>query len=319
MICGDQDTAVTGEQQTTAARIRNARVVTIQAGHDQQQPDPAGHAGGGHDRIRWASGSSRASRPGPRALDSCPGAVFADPACALADGADAVIARRLRRAALDDDWRLVDARIDAAHLPAIRAAGAQAIARSWPAGPALAPPGMAAPRYDARHHHRPLRQQAGHGPDLEEDVRATTRCWCFWTTPTPPAVKHWPGCCGRATSGPTPRPTTSPSWGGCWKLASHSLPSEPIRSGGPTDPAPPITAGSYGRDRGRAVWCTPAPMLKAFPRRGAPPSGAAWRSPDRPPARARSAGFRPAGRGRPAPGMGGCSTTKTSTRSLSSS
>jgi hypothetical protein len=46
--------------------------------------------------------------------------------------------------------------------------------------------------------------------------RGITPCWRFWTAPRSPAVKHWPGCCARATPAPTPPPTTSPSLAGRW-------------------------------------------------------------------------------------------------------
>ena len=42
VICGDHDTAVPpANSRLLAARIRNARLVTIQAGHDLQKPGPA--------------------------------------------------------------------------------------------------------------------------------------------------------------------------------------------------------------------------------------------------------------------------------------
>jgi hypothetical protein len=75
-----------------------------------------------------------------------PGAVFADLAVAVADGADCIdgVAQRCgdrehvlgAAASTTTMWRLVDARVDAEHLPRIRAARAQARARAWAAGAA---------------------------------------------------------------------------------------------------------------------------------------------------------------------------------------
>lgn len=75
-----------------------------------------------------------------------PGDVFADLAAAVADGADCVDGAAQLWADRDQVfglvgstttlWRLVDERIDAAHLPAIRAARAHARALAWAAGAA---------------------------------------------------------------------------------------------------------------------------------------------------------------------------------------
>ena len=75
-----------------------------------------------------------------------PGDVFADLAAAVADGADCVdgVGQLLGDreqlfgavASTTTLWRLVDERIDAAHLPAIRAARSHARARAWEAGAA---------------------------------------------------------------------------------------------------------------------------------------------------------------------------------------
>lgn len=75
-----------------------------------------------------------------------PGAVFADLVAAVADGADCVDyaaqATRSRSevfgpaASTTTMWRLIDERIDAEHLPAIRTAHAQARASAWAAGAA---------------------------------------------------------------------------------------------------------------------------------------------------------------------------------------
>ena len=78
-----------------------------------------------------------------------PGAVFADLAAAVAGGADCIDG--VGQACGDREhvfgpaastttmWRLVDTRVDAKHLPGIRAARAHARARAWAAGAAPAP------------------------------------------------------------------------------------------------------------------------------------------------------------------------------------
>lgn len=75
-----------------------------------------------------------------------PGEVFADLAAAVADGADCIdgvghlCGDREHafgaKASTTTMWRLVDERIDAAHLPAVRAARAAARAKAWTAGAA---------------------------------------------------------------------------------------------------------------------------------------------------------------------------------------
>ena len=80
-----------------------------------------------------------------------PGAVFADLVAAVADGADCIdgVGQRCGgrahvfgpAASTTTLWRLVDARIDAAHLPGIRTARAHARERAWAAGAAPAPGG----------------------------------------------------------------------------------------------------------------------------------------------------------------------------------
>ena len=77
-----------------------------------------------------------------------PGAVFADLAAAVADGADCIdgVGQRCGdrehvfgpAASTTTMWRLVDARVDAAHLPGIRAARTGARAAAWAAGAAPA-------------------------------------------------------------------------------------------------------------------------------------------------------------------------------------
>jgi len=80
-----------------------------------------------------------------------PGEVFADLAVAVADGADCIDAVGQlcgdrehvlgAKASTTTMWRLVDERIDAAHLPQVRAARAAARAAAWEAGAAPAPGG----------------------------------------------------------------------------------------------------------------------------------------------------------------------------------
>ena len=75
-----------------------------------------------------------------------PGEVFADLAAAVADGADCIDAVGQlcgdrehafgAKASTTTMWRLIDQRIDAAHLPAVRAARAAARVAAWEAGAA---------------------------------------------------------------------------------------------------------------------------------------------------------------------------------------
>jgi hypothetical protein len=86
-----------------------------------------------------------------------PGQVFADLAVAIADGADAVTGIEVLRdrqglfgavASMPTAWRLLD-RIDAAHLPRVRAARAVARQRAWQAGAAPDPAGELRIDFDA--------------------------------------------------------------------------------------------------------------------------------------------------------------------------
>ncbi|MGY1994737.1 IS1380 family transposase [Mycolicibacterium fortuitum] len=80
-----------------------------------------------------------------------PGEVFADLAAAVADGADCIDAVGQlcgdrehafgAKASTTTMWRLIDERIDAAHLPGVRAARAAARAAAWQAGAAPTPGG----------------------------------------------------------------------------------------------------------------------------------------------------------------------------------
>ena len=52
VVCGDHDRAVPpANSRLLAARIRNARIVTVQAGHDLQKPAPAAIVGGLVERF----------------------------------------------------------------------------------------------------------------------------------------------------------------------------------------------------------------------------------------------------------------------------
>src|SRR6476660_10507616 len=82
---------------------------------------------------------------GPRVHD--PGRVFTDLAAAVADGADCVsgvgslVDQQVQHgpvASLTTTWRLLDQRVDAAHLLAVKAARASEGAAVWAAGGALA-------------------------------------------------------------------------------------------------------------------------------------------------------------------------------------
>ena len=182
-----------------------------------------------------------------------PGAVFADLAAAVADGADCIdgVGQRCGdrehvfgpAASTTTMWRLVDQRIDAAHLPGIRAARAPARAAAWAAG-------------------RPRRQGSGctstsmpPSPSTIPTTRRTrprpgrrpgviTRCWCSSTAPRSPVAKHWPGCCDRATRGVIPPPTTSPCWSRLWNRCRRRT----------------------GRTRtilpGNRFWCAPIPPAR---------------------------------------------------------
>ena len=78
-----------------------------------------------------------------------PGRVFTDLAAAVADGADCVSgigslvdqqAQHGPVASLTTAWRLIDARVDAAHLAGVKAARSVARAAAWAAGAAPSSP-----------------------------------------------------------------------------------------------------------------------------------------------------------------------------------
>ena len=123
-----------------------------------------------------------------------PGAVFADLAAAVADGADCIDAVGQRcgdrehvfgpAASTTTMWRLVDERIDAAHLPARR--------RGPPGRPGRRVSGCTwmsmRPLPSTSPTTRRTRRRPGSGPG------AITRYWCFWAAPRSPVAKTSPGC-----------------------------------------------------------------------------------------------------------------------------
>ena len=135
-----------------------------------------------------------------------PGDVFADLAAAVADGADCVDGvgqlwgdREQVFGAVASTttlWRLVDERIDAAHLPAIRAARAHARAAGLGCRSGAGSRWVAASGCGCHHHHRPLRQQGERGRDLEENVRLPSAAGVFG----PPRHRRR-GSSGRAATG----------------------------------------------------------------------------------------------------------------------
>ncbi|GFG91047.1 hypothetical protein MBOU_30890 [Mycobacterium bourgelatii] len=129
-----------------------------------------------------------------------PGEVFADLAAAVADGADCIDAVGQlcgdrehvlgAKASTTTMWRLIDERIDASHLPRVRAARAAARAAAWAAG-AAAPGGWLHIDIDATLvlDHSDNKEKAGatwkktygHHPLL-----------AFVDRPRSPAGKRWP-------------------------------------------------------------------------------------------------------------------------------
>jgi Transposase DDE domain group 1 len=147
-----------------------------------------------------------------------PGDVFADLAAAVADGADCVdgvgslFADREQAfgvgASTTTLWRLVDQRLDIAHLPAIRAARAPARARAWAAG--------AAPVCTDWLHLDVDATLCNDHSDNKENAAPTWKktfgfhpLLVFWTGSRSPVGQPWLGCYGQATPDPTLPPTTS--------------------------------------------------------------------------------------------------------------
>jgi Transposase DDE domain group 1 len=149
-----------------------------------------------------------------------PGDVFADLAAAVADGADRIDG--VGQACGDREhafglaastttmWRLVDERIDARHLPGIRAARAHARARAWAAGAAPA---------DGQWLH--LDVDATLTIDHSDDKEQAAPTWkktfghhpllVFLDRPEMAGGEALAGLLRPVTLAPTPPPTTSPS------------------------------------------------------------------------------------------------------------
>ena len=155
-----------------------------------------------------------------------PGEVFADLAAAVADGADCIdgVGQLCgdrehvfgAKASTTTMWRLVDQRIDAAHLPGVRAARAAARAAAWAAGAAPTPGGWLHIDIDATLviDHSDNKQNAaptwkktfGHHPLL-----------AFLDRPEIAGGEALAGLLGPATPAATPPPTTSRSWSRRWR------------------------------------------------------------------------------------------------------
>ena len=148
-----------------------------------------------------------------------PGDVFGDLAAAVADGADCVdgVGKLLgdrshvfgQVASTTTSWRLLDERIDATHLPPIRAAGAYAREQAWAAGAAPDPDGWLHLDADAT-------ITIDHC-DNKQNAAATWKhtfgfhpLLVFLDRPDIAAGKPWPGCCVPGTRAATPPPITSP-------------------------------------------------------------------------------------------------------------
>ena len=201
-----------------------------------------------------------------------PGEVFADLAAAVADGADCIdgVGQLCgdrehvfgAKASTTTMWRLVDERIDAAHLPAVRAA--RAAAQSGGVGGRSRPDtgGLAAHRYRRHPGHRPLRQQAERGADLEEDLRSSPAAGVSGPPRDRRRGSRWPGCCAPATPAPTPPLTTS--------RAGSGTGSRCRRGGGPTPTSIPdapqvlVRCDSAGATHGFAEACRAAGVGFSF-------------------------------------------------------
>lgn len=134
------------EQRGTSQVKRNRRVARVKVSADGK--GVVSHAGVGLLR-EMAEATGLVEGISAALLDTyrgfpihAPGRVFADVAVAIADGADAVSGIAVLRdrqelfgpvASMPTAWRVLD-RVDAAHLPAVQLARANARARAWAAG-----------------------------------------------------------------------------------------------------------------------------------------------------------------------------------------
>ena len=139
-----------------------------------------------------------------------PGAVFADLAAAVADGADCIdgVGQLCEdrehifgaKASTTTMWRLVDQRIDAAHLPGYVLPGLQPGQRRGLPEP-LPSPVSACVSTSTPHWLSTIpttsrtRGRRGRNPS---DI---TRCWRFWIARRLAGVRRWPGCCGPGNAG----------------------------------------------------------------------------------------------------------------------
>ena len=97
-------------------------------------------------------------------------------------------------------WRLVDERIDAAHLagdPGGASTHARAAGLGGRGGPATMMAGCTSMSMPPSPSTTPTTRKTPPRPGSRRS--GITRCWCFWTGLRSPAGKRWPGCCDRAT------------------------------------------------------------------------------------------------------------------------
>ena len=105
VICGDHDRAVPpANSRLLAARIRDARLITIQAGHDLQKPGPAEIVAQLVEQFLDSDTSMAGCQPKARAISAPPGMVSdsgpaADSPAAVAWSSGAMTAGSMRRTA----------------------------------------------------------------------------------------------------------------------------------------------------------------------------------------------------------------------------
>jgi hypothetical protein len=187
-----------------------------------------------------------------------PGEVFADLAAAVADGADCIDAVGQlcgdrehvlgAKASTTTMWRLVDERIDGAHLPRVRAARAAARAAAWEAG--------AAPvTGDWLHIDLDATLVIDHSDNKEKAAPTWKKTYghhpllAFLDRPEIAGAKPWPGCCAPVAPAPTPPQTTSPCSNRRPERVSHAALSRGSHSAYPSSRA---TSQSATRSRARA-------------------------------------------------------------------
>ena len=170
-----------------------------------------------------------------------PGAVFADLVAAVADGADCVDG--VARLWGDRVHAFGGGRLDG-HAVAVglMKPSTPPICRGF--GPPEPMPGARARAAGAAPHHEGG-GWTGNGLDAtitiddsdnKENAAATWKktfgfhplLVFFWTAPTSPPGKRWPGCCERATPAVTPPPTTSACWIRQWRRCRRPTGPTPI-------------------------------------------------------------------------------------------